>query len=313
MARRPALNNLRASAKRALGDRAAPPPASGADAPSLSRLARWPAPPPEGYLGQLRDDYQAQLAAERAGLRREDCRFYHSMELPTGEVFEGPWDLRGHEGEYLGNVDLAGKRVLELGPATGNLTFWMEKQGAEVVCLDAGYDVSIDLLPAPGGETRQLRLDHFAMVSEFQNSWWYVHQRLGSKAKMVYGNIYDLPGDIGQFDVATFGAILLHLRSPIAALEQAARRTRDTIVVTDGWSGGADTMYENIMRPFPSGEGSRWVVWWEISAGAIIEMLKILGFGDISVTEHTQHHQHGHVESAPFSDVPMYTVVGHRP
>lgn len=313
MARRPALSSLRATARRALGERAAAP--AGEPAPAVSSLARWPAPPPPGYLGQLRPEFQAAMAAERAALRREDCRFYHTFQLPDGEIIPGPWDLRGRESSYLGGVDVAGQRVLELGPASGNLTFWMEEHGAEVVCLDAGFEKSIDLLPVPGvaAETRQLRADHFTMVGEFQNSWWYLHRQLGSSAKMVYGDIYDLPADIGEFDIATFGAILLHLRSPVAALEQAARRTRSTIVVTDGWSGGPDTLHDNIMRPFPTGEASRWVVWWELSAGAVVAMLQILGFTDITVTEHTQLHQHGHVVDATFTEVPMYTVVGRRP
>lgn len=46
--------------------------------------------------------------------------------------------LRGHEADYLGHVNLAGKRVLEIGPASGHLTFWMEAQGAEVVGFDLG-------------------------------------------------------------------------------------------------------------------------------------------------------------------------------
>ena len=62
----------------------------------------------------------------------------------------GAWDLRGHEAAYLGGVDVAGKRVLELGPATGYLTFYMERMGAEVVSFEAGFDVPIDTMPVKG-------------------------------------------------------------------------------------------------------------------------------------------------------------------
>lgn len=278
----------------------------------VSPLAYWPSPAPENYLGQLRDEFQAALAAERAGLRPEDCRFYHCIELPDGEVIHGPWDLRGREAAYLGNVELAGRRVLECGPSSGYLTFWMEKQGAEVVGFDAGFETSVDLLPVPRDDTRKLHLDHFRMTYQFQHSWWYLHRRLASGAKKVYGNIYNMPDDIGTFDVATFGALLVHLRSPIQALEQAARRTTSTIIVTDVWTGGSDTLHENIMRPFPAGEGSRWVLWWELSAGAVVAMLGILGFRCREVLEHTQLHQYGHVQDAPYLEVPMYTVVADR-
>ena len=92
----------------------------------------WPAYPPPQYLGQLTDKFQAMLAGERSNIAREECDFYHTVELPNGEVVSGPWDLRGHEHEYLGGVDVRAKRVLELGPATGALTYFMERAGADV-------------------------------------------------------------------------------------------------------------------------------------------------------------------------------------
>ena len=129
----------------------------GVQAPADS-LVRWPSFGPAGYMGQLSDEYQRALADERAALTRADCRFYHSVELADGEVVAGPWDLRGREHEYLGNVELGGRRVLEFGPATGALTYYMERAGADVVSFDVGYDVSIDLHPAPGNvDTRKLR------------------------------------------------------------------------------------------------------------------------------------------------------------
>jgi SAM-dependent methyltransferase len=270
----------------------------------------WPTFGPEKYLGQLADDFQADMAKARAFLQPEHCRFYHCVDV-DGRTIEGAWDLRGRERAYLGGVDLRDKRVLELGPSTGHLTFWMEREGADVVSFDAGWDVGIDLLPPPGFETRKLRRDHAKMVSDFSNSWWYLHRKFGSQAKIVYGDIYDLPGDIGEFDIATFGCICLHLRDPIRAIEQAARLKPETMIVTDCWRGD-DTLMENIMRPFPSGEGSRWVVWWLISAGAVVEIMKILGYGDCEVTQHTQLHQHGHDPANPMIEEPLYTVVAHR-
>jgi hypothetical protein len=105
----------------------------------------WPAFPLDQYLGQLTEDYQQMMALQRKSIRLEDCRFYHCVDLPNGNTINGPWDLRDAESAYLGGVDVSGKRVLEIGPATGHLSFWMEKQGAEVVAFDAGYDVSVDL------------------------------------------------------------------------------------------------------------------------------------------------------------------------
>jgi SAM-dependent methyltransferase len=276
-----------------------------------ARFSWWPTYGPKNYLGQLADDFQADMAKARAFVQPEHCRFYHTIDLPDGRTIDGAWDLRGREREYLGGVDVRDKRVLELGPSSGYLTFWMERKGAEVVSFDAGWDASIDLLPAPGFETRKLRRDHAKMVSDFSNSWWYFHRMFESQAKVVYGDIYNLPGDIGDFDIATFGCICLHLRDPIRALQEAARRKPNTIIVTESWLDD-ETLMDNIMRPFPSGERSRWVVWWLISAGAIVEVMKILGYGDCEVTRHTQLHQHAHDPANPMSPESMYTVVAQR-
>lgn len=56
----------------------------------------------------------------------EDCYFYYSMEIPGLGLVERDLDLRGGEDAYLGHAALAGRRILEIGPANGFLTFDME-------------------------------------------------------------------------------------------------------------------------------------------------------------------------------------------
>ena len=159
----------------------------------------------------------------RADADLSDFVWYHATELPDGHVLPGAWDLRGHETSYLGGVDVAGKRVLELGPATGYLTFYLERMGAEVVAFEAGFDVSIDLLPVQGREHPEEKLRVMQeTIDRNHDAWWYLHRQFGSSAKFVQGDIYDMPGDLGSFDVTLVGAILLHLREPWGALSQAA-------------------------------------------------------------------------------------------
>ena len=124
-------------------------------------------------------------------------------------------------------------RVLELGPASGYLTFWMERSGAEVVGFEAGFDVPVDLIPFEGRDMRVEKGIIMEVVDRVHNSWWLMHDDLGSGAKLVHGNIYRQPADLGFFDVAVFGAILLHLREPWGAIAETARRTRQRIIVTD--------------------------------------------------------------------------------
>ncbi len=88
-----------------------------------------------------------------------DCYFYHTMELPGRGVIEGQdWDLRGRVDEYLGNVDFAGQRVLEIGPASGFLTFEMEKRGADVISVEVTDEHGWDFVPYPELQSRRLAI-----------------------------------------------------------------------------------------------------------------------------------------------------------
>jgi SAM-dependent methyltransferase len=270
-----------------------------------------PTYPPKGYLGQLDPAFQSALSKRREGADLDDFVWYHATELPDGTVLPGVWDLRGHESTYLGGVDFAGKRVLELGPATGYLTFYMERMGAEVVSFEAGFDVSIDTLPVKGEDQPWERLRVMQeTIDRNHDAWWYLHRIFGSSAKFVQGNIYDMPGDLGTFDITVVGAILLHLREPWGALSQAAQRTTETMVVTEPLQDDLDPPETNIMRFSPSAE-HHLTNWWSIYPGAVDSMLGRCGFGKTETTMHSQRHHLAHDIGSDAIDQRMYTVVGH--
>ena len=215
----------RRRARRDNADSPAPAPADAGVQAETDALYRWPSFGPPGYLGQLTDEYQQALAEERRGLTRAECRFYHSIDVPGVGEIKGPWDLRGHEPVYLGDVDLKGTRVLEFGPSSGySPTGWRSRAPRGRVRRRLGRDHRS--LARTGQRDAQAAPRSRQDDERSANSWWYLHRAFESPAKVVYGNIYDLPGDIGEYDVAVFGAICLHLHDPIKALEQAARRSR---------------------------------------------------------------------------------------
>lgn len=266
--------------------------------------------PPPGYLGQLTDEFQAKMALERDFIEFDDCYFYHASTLPDGTEISGPWDLRGHEQEYLGGVEVRGKRVIEFGPATGHMSFYMEREGAEVVSFDVGFDVGNEVIPWNCDDLMGIRMAQNLELGAMRNSWWYLHKARQSRVKMVYGNIYSLPGDLGTFDIATFQSILLHLRNPFDALEQAARRTTGTIVVTEP----VDPAIEDTdsLRFFPTRGGTFSTGWWSFSPATIEAMLETLGFRNLRRSLHTQKHHVMHdMESEPVQ-MRMFTVVGTR-
>jgi hypothetical protein len=297
----------REAAKESAGAATAPPGVGPA-----TRGPLLPSYPPRDYLGQLDPAFQASESKRREGADLTDFVWYHAFELPDGRVLPGAWDLRGHEDAYLGGVDVAGKRVLELGPATGYLTFSMERMGAEVVSFEAGFDVPIDTMPVKGRDDPDGRLQVMQnTIDRNHDAWWYLHRTLGSSAKFVQGNIYDLPADLGTFDITLVGAILLHLREPWGALAQAARLTTEAMIVTEPLQDDLAPPESNIMRFSPSAE-HHVTNWWSIYPGAVVSMLSRLGFGRTETTMHSQRHYLAHDMASEPIDQRMYTVVGGR-
>ena len=155
----------------------------------------------------------------------EECFFYHSMDLPGIGSVSGMWDLRHRLDSYLGGIGLAGKRVLDVGTASGFLCFEMEKHGAEVVGFDLEDGAAWDIVPLGGRpDSKFVALQH-ENVKRLHRSWWLARRAYGSRARVMYGNVYDVPGALGRFDIAVAGCLLLHLRDPFRALESVSRLT----------------------------------------------------------------------------------------
>ena len=272
---------------------------------------QWPLVPPPGYAGQLDDSVQQPLRDIAATLTLDDCEPYHATDLPNGEFIAGGWDLRGGEHNYVGGIDLSGKRVLDLGPATGHLSFWMERQGANVTAFEIGYDASADIRPSHAVDVEFFRNSMMDFVRGINNMWWYSHHAFGSNATMVYGDIYHLPQDLGQVDVALFGAILLHLERPLRAVASAAALNPECIVVTEPLDDFDIHSTVPVMRHLP-GRDENLSGWWEISPAAVIKMLTVVGYGNVEVTTHQQLYYPDHDLSVDPAEVTMFTVVGRR-
>jgi hypothetical protein len=77
----------------------------------------------------------------------KDCRFYHTLELPVSGLQQGQWDLRGRFDDYTLAVPLAGRTVLDVGTASGFLSFEAEKRGAIVTGVEAASTSRWERLP----------------------------------------------------------------------------------------------------------------------------------------------------------------------
>ena len=212
--------------------------------------------------------------------------FYHVMDLPNGVTTPGAWDLRAGVDDYLGHVDFRGKRVLEIGPASGFLTVEMERRGAEMVALDIPEDGNWDFVPFPDHVMAGVREHRFSDMAFIRNTFWYTHKAFKLKAKAVYASAYDIPEELGIFDVALLGAVLLHTSNPQRILAECARIAK-TIIVTE-------VLYpdlENcgaVIRLHPTWESKDWGTWWQFSTKFFTQYFGVLGFNEQTVTYHKQ-------------------------
>jgi SAM-dependent methyltransferase len=232
---------------------------------------------------------QFSYAAPRVVTSLDECYFYHTISIPEFGVVQGEWDLRPGLDAYLGGCDLKGKRVLDVGAASGILSFHAEAKGAEVVSFDLNEDYTWDLVPfatADAGLLDGLRRAHLRRIN---NGYWLCHRAFQSKARAVYGVVYDIPREIGAVDIAIYGSILLHLRDPFLALENGARLAREAIVVTDivPWKGFGAFLRAPRFLPDHRRSGNS-DTWWSLPPRLIREYLAILGFENSTVTWHRQ-------------------------
>jgi hypothetical protein len=253
-------------------------------------------------------------ANPREGLTLDQCYFYHTMDIPGIGTVEGEWDIRGREREYLGHLALSGKRVLEMGTASGFLCFYMEQQGAQVVAYDLSEKDSWDIVPYGARHAEELaklvsdRRRHIALLN---NGYWYAHKALNSRARVVYGSVYEVPQEIGPVDIVTFTSILLHVRDPFLAMARASRLARESLVVTEmvreqpqapESTEGRGLPY---MRFLPDAERLEpWETWWSLTPQIVCRFAEVLGFGDTSI-QYFEVPSRWRVER-------MFSVVAHR-
>jgi SAM-dependent methyltransferase len=236
------------------------------------------------------------FAAPRHIESLEECYFYHTMELPGLGVQHGHWDLRNRFEDYTGGVDVAGKSVLDVGTATGFLSFEAERLGAaRVVSFDMS-DVRQQIFVPFKGKTYRDDYEgwiesYSKTIDRWKNAYWLCHRLLNSKAQVYYGNISSLPLELGQFDVVIVGSVLEHLVDPVSALISISRLARERLILvtpliqTD----------EKIARFEPGADRpDDDYTWWTYSVGLYRELLSILGFRIEKITSAEYLHDYEH-------------------
>ncbi|HBB87949.1 MAG TPA: hypothetical protein DC047_10070 [Blastocatellia bacterium] len=232
-------------------------------------------------------------ATPRVITELQDCYFYHTMDLPGFGLVRAHWDLRGRFEEYIGGVEVRGKSVLDIGTATGFLSFEAEKRGARVVSFDMEQGSQQTFLPF---KDKPYYSDHArwaeiysAQIEKWKNAYWLCHRLLESSVPVYYGNIYDLPASLGQFDIAVVGSVLEHLSDQVTALASIARLTKETLILVTPLLESEET----IARFEPRANNPEHdYTWWTYSIGVYREVLAMLGFTIRSITQADYYHDY---------------------
>jgi SAM-dependent methyltransferase len=137
--------------------------------------------------------------------------FYHTIEIRDGVTIEGRYDHRPFVKAYH-FPDVRGKRVLDIGRASGFFSSLFERMGAaEVVASDLPPDTPKNLLGFDRtlGDQTLGRLDFFIP-----------HALLKSRVKPVWLDVSQIgPETVGtDFDVVFVGSLLVHLADPMGSL-----------------------------------------------------------------------------------------------
>ena len=244
-----------------------------------------------------------------------ECFFYHTMTLPGFGEVRGHWDLRGRFDDYIGHVDVNGKSVIDIATATGFLSFEAERNGAsEVVSFDMAHARQQNFLPFKDKlhyrDPAAWAEEHNVEVEQWKNAYWLCHRLLNSCARVFYGDIYNLPEELGQFDIAIVGSVLEHLSDPVTALASIARIVRQTIVIVapliESGEGKFDTGEKLARFEGSADRPANDFTWWTYSAALYREVFKMLGFTlDRITSARYRYHYLDRLE-------PRYTLVATR-
>jgi SAM-dependent methyltransferase len=163
------------------------------------------------------------MSAAHAEARRAsgaNPAWYHSIELAPGVVTPGQVDLRGLAARVLPD-DLSGLRALDVGTFDGFWAFELERRGAQVIAIDVER---LEAAEWPPLSRERLERETRERDVELGRGFELAAGARGSAVERRLVSVYELSPEAvgGPVDLAFSGAIMLHLRDPVRALERIA-------------------------------------------------------------------------------------------
>jgi tRNA (mo5U34)-methyltransferase len=206
--------------------------------------------------------------------RVNSIEWYHTIDLGQGVITPGSFDHRPYVDHFGLPARLDGKRVLDVATFDGFWAFECEKRGAaEVVAIDLDRYSDVDLAP----RVRQ-QLSGEQLNKPLGTGFTLAHEVLGSSVRRETLSVYDLsPERLGTFDVVFCSDLLLHLTSPVKALQNIRTVTTERAVIVDTFHA---LLPQNTVKYMGGAETS---VWWHFSLGALERMIADAGFAHVEL------------------------------
>lgn len=214
--------------------------------------------------------------------RKEDCVFYHAITLPNGEELLGGADIRKHFDSYIGQYPVADKTFLDVGTASGTLSFSAEKAGAIVTSLETSDARDMKRIPSKGLVYHEDRAAYLAGIEEdlhkLKSGYWYAWHKLGSKAEVVYAPFEDLPFWDRQFDVVVLGAIIEHCPDPVTMIGDLARIAKEAVIIAFTEVSWSDDLQMRAPDNWLKDDAAHSFTWWILSSRLYTRLFDKLGF-----------------------------------
>jgi len=161
--------------------------------------------------------------------------WYHTLELAPGVVTPGHIDLRATAPKVL-PVSIRG-RALDVGTFDGFWAFELERRGAQTVAIDVP---ALEAAEWPAINRPQLEARAREWDVKLGRGFELAAEALGSSVKRLECPVQSLTPDAigGSVNFVFSGAILLHLRDPVGALERlrAVLRAGGEITIVEPFS-----------------------------------------------------------------------------
>jgi SAM-dependent methyltransferase len=204
--------------------------------------------------------------------------FYHTVEVGNGVVISGHYDHRSALAAYR-FPDVAGKRVLDVGRASGFFSFLFERLGAAHV-------TAVDLPPSRAKNTAGFApvLSHGVGRLDF----FICHALLRSRVEPVWADATEITeATVGAgYDVVFVGSLLVHLTDPIGCLARIKQVMKPGgVCIIANPIGRFDHILSYVVnRPTARlAASSKRTSWWIPNIPCLMEMPRRAGFTNVEL------------------------------